>query len=611
MVNSLGRITDKLGTAVLTVTLRSFFGVDAVDDSDPRVTYDAPSGRWFALYLQLSAFPAATGTSSIILAVSTSSDPTGSFCRYRIGNPTTETFLQDFPMLGLSDDKVVVSYNGFAFSGDFVGAGYYVLNKADLIGCGTSVARVRVAPSASRFTIHPVYPVGSTLPAFLVMHDTDTTLALVTVTGVPGLSPVTEAVATLSIRSWQMSPPAVQAGSAVRLDTGDDRVLSAVWRVGSLWLAGNEGCVPTGDVVRRSCLRLIEVLTDAPAVRQDLTYGAAGEYSYYPAVQPDGGGNLHVVFTRSSDTAFAGVRATGRLAADPLNTLQPSVDLQAGGGAQTDSSARMGDYSGAALDPTASLEVWVIGEYVVTAGSAAWGTVVARLGFAPSAPSPILTLTKLGAGTGRVSSSPAGIDCGLTCQAAYPSGTVVSLAAASGLGSAFLGWGGGCVGAVGCALTLTADVGVTAVFEQVLQLVVNQTAFRPGDMIELDLRVANPGVTRPVDVYFGALLPPPLGPGCPAGDPVVFLADGFTRRVLTCLSGSPGSFAPLYRGVMLPGSLPWTLLPSFIGFVWPPDVPAGAYTLFLALTVPGALADAVLDAGELFVLAVQTVSVGP
>src|SRR5256885_7244198 len=52
--------------------------------SDPRVIYDAISGRWFATYLQYSI---AASSSSIILAVSTTSDPTGSFCRYRIGNP--------------------------------------------------------------------------------------------------------------------------------------------------------------------------------------------------------------------------------------------------------------------------------------------------------------------------------------------------------------------------------------------------------------------------------------------------------------------------------------------------------------------------------------------
>ncbi|HEV8676394.1 MAG TPA: hypothetical protein VGX21_20345 [Methylomirabilota bacterium] len=612
MVNSVGRITDKLGTAITSFTLRGFFGVDAgFEDTDPRVTYDAASGRWFAVELQYSPFPASSGTSSLVLAVSTSSDPTGLFCRYRIGNPTTETFLQDFPILGLSDDKVIVAYNGFDFAtANFVGAGYYVLNKADLTGCASPVRTQRVGPNPFRFTIHPAYAGTPTTTAYLVMHDTSTTLALLRVSGVPGVSPVTETAATLFIRPWTMPPTAVQAGFAGHLDTGDDRVLSAVWRGGALWLAGNEGCVPPGDFTTRSCLRLIEVSTDAPALRQDLTFGSAAEYAYYPAVQPDGAGNLHVVFTRSSATAFAGVHATGRLATDPLNTLQASTELRAGGGAQTGSD-RMGDYAGAALDPSAPFDVWVIGEYVA-AGPIEWETLVARLGFGPSPPTPpTLMVIKAGTGTGRVRSAPPGIDCGVVCQAAYAGGTVVALEAAPDLGSAFLGWAGACGGTGPCTLTLTADLSVTAIFDQILRLVANQTTFRPGETLVLDLRVANPGAERLVDVYFGALLPRGLGPACPGGDPVIFLADAFTRSVLTCLGGPVSTFAPLYRHTTLPGALPLTVIPSFFRFGWPADLPAGAYTLFVALTVADALGDALLAPGEIFVIATLTVTFAP
>jgi len=110
---------------------------------------------WFAVYLQFSS---GLSSSSLIVAVSTTSDPTGTFCRYRIGNPTSETFLQDFPMLGVRDDKVVVSYNGFSFPLTFpifLGAGYYVLNKADLTACSASLNMTRVPPNPSRATPFP------------------------------------------------------------------------------------------------------------------------------------------------------------------------------------------------------------------------------------------------------------------------------------------------------------------------------------------------------------------------------------------------------------------------------------------------------------------------
>ena len=50
-------------------------------------------------------------------------------------------------------------------------------------------------------------------------------------------------------------------------------------------------------------------------------------------------------------------------------------------------------------------------------------------------------------GTGTVTSNPAGIDCGSSCIAAYPYGTLVNLIATPADDSVFLGWGGACAGA--------------------------------------------------------------------------------------------------------------------------------------------------------------------
>src|SRR3989442_10180284 len=51
-----------------------------------------------------------------------------------------------------------------------------------------------------------------------------------------------------------------------------------------------------------------------------------------------------------------------------------------------------------------------------------------------------LTVNKPGAGSGTVTSNPAGISCGATCSAPYNSGTVVTLTAAAAGGSTFTGW---------------------------------------------------------------------------------------------------------------------------------------------------------------------------
>jgi hypothetical protein len=54
----------------------------------------------------------------------------------------------------------------------------------------------------------------------------------------------------------------------------------------------------------------------------------------------------------------------------------------------------------------------------------------------------VLSVTKVGTGSGSVTSSPAGLDCGAVCQASLPRGSDVQLLAAADPGSVFAGWDG-------------------------------------------------------------------------------------------------------------------------------------------------------------------------
>jgi T5SS/PEP-CTERM-associated repeat protein/autotransporter-associated beta strand protein len=82
----------------------------------------------------------------------------------------------------------------------------------------------------------------------------------------------------------------------------------------------------------------------------------------------------------------------------------------------------------------------------------------------------ILTVTKLGAGTGLVAStSPhAAIECGATCSASFPHGTVVTLIGSAASGSGFVSWGGACGAPTGqCVVTMDGAKTVTATFDVV------------------------------------------------------------------------------------------------------------------------------------------------
>jgi hypothetical protein len=77
-----------------------------------------------------------------------------------------------------------------------------------------------------------------------------------------------------------------------------------------------------------------------------------------------------------------------------------------------------------------------------------------------------LTANKTGSGSGTVTSSPSGINCGSTCSTTFDGNTVVTLTATPSQGSVFTGWsGGGCSGTGQCVVTMNSNITVTATFD--------------------------------------------------------------------------------------------------------------------------------------------------
>jgi|GEM_PF-6366578 len=78
-----------------------------------------------------------------------------------------------------------------------------------------------------------------------------------------------------------------------------------------------------------------------------------------------------------------------------------------------------------------------------------------------------LAVTRSGTGSGGVTSSPAGINCGTTCQFNFAFNTQVTLTATAVSGSTFSGWSGACSGASSqCTVTMSQAQNVTATFDQ-------------------------------------------------------------------------------------------------------------------------------------------------
>lgn len=82
-----------------------------------------------------------------------------------------------------------------------------------------------------------------------------------------------------------------------------------------------------------------------------------------------------------------------------------------------------------------------------------------------------LQAARIGAGSGRVTSSPSGIDCGTQCLSPYTEGAMVVLTATPEPGSMFAGWSGDCSGTADtCQVTLDQVRSATARFEPIPDL---------------------------------------------------------------------------------------------------------------------------------------------
>ncbi|MGZ4318446.1 MAG: InlB B-repeat-containing protein [Gaiellaceae bacterium] len=98
-----------------------------------------------------------------------------------------------------------------------------------------------------------------------------------------------------------------------------------------------------------------------------------------------------------------------------------------------------------------------------------------------------LTVSKAGNGTGRITSSPAGIDCGEFCSHSYTAGTMVTLNATAGQNSVFSGYSGACSG-MSCTVTMSQARSVTATFTSTAPtaLFTMPSTIRPGAVTTLN-----------------------------------------------------------------------------------------------------------------------------
>ncbi len=372
-----------------TEQLSAFFESGGDRLTDPRIAYDALSGRWFASISDLD-------TNSVLLAVSTNGDPTASW--------TISSYLApgcaDQPRLGIADGIVVLGADIFQNcsegGSEAIGSELWVVNKQELLAGSTKPDFTTDGPDSDFSSFAPVQSLSPTSTEYVVSvnEPSSRVVHLFAVDGIPPAAVSFNEIATPSIMRLSRPPFAAQpptpAGRAQpEIDTNDDRVLESVWENGRLWFTANTACQPAGDSLIRSCARITELATATGTVTMDSNLSQSGAHIFYPALQPDGSGNLVVVYGESGVSVNPEVVAVGRT---PDGTFTDPVVIAQSAGAYLGD--RYGDYFGAARDPGNPGLVWVAGEAgTEVAGARGWATTVASVAItaAGAPPPPVLT----------------------------------------------------------------------------------------------------------------------------------------------------------------------------------------------------------------------------
>ena len=92
-------------------------------------------------------------------------------------------------------------------------------------------------------------------------------------------------------------------------------------------------------------------------------------------------GNIAVGYSASSSSIHPAIRITGRVPTDPAGMLEAESTIIAGGGSQTLTVSRWGDYTSMSVDPADDCTFWYTDQYLKANGRFAWSTRIAAMKF--------------------------------------------------------------------------------------------------------------------------------------------------------------------------------------------------------------------------------------
>jgi hypothetical protein len=395
LVNTGFAVFDKASKAVVygpvpTNTLWSGFGgpCEADNDGDAVVVYDKAANRWVVSQFAVTAAPYYQ-----CVAVSATSDATGAWYRYAF--PYGSAF-PDYPKMGVWPDGYYETFN--MFNGNtFGGAKLCAYDRAAMLN-GQAATQQCFQLSTSYGGVLPADLDGSTAPPagspnYLMnfgssslnlwkFHVDWSNSANTTLTG-----PINIPVASFAAACGG-SNCIPQYGSRIKLDSLGDRLM---FRLAYRNFGTHESLVVNHSVAvgtkhsnAYTGVRWYEIRNPngTPQIYQQSTFSPDTSYRWMGSVAMDKLGDMALGYSVSSSAIHPAIRYTGRLATDPLGTMEAENSIIEGTGSQSGNNLnRWGDYSAMSIDPVDDCTFWYTTEYLQQTGSFNWNTRIASFKF--------------------------------------------------------------------------------------------------------------------------------------------------------------------------------------------------------------------------------------
>jgi hypothetical protein len=435
-------------------TLWQGFGgpCETTNDGDPVVLFDPLAYRWLMSQFALPNDP--SGPYYQCIAVSQTADPTGGWYRYEF--KISDTKLNDYPKFGVWPDAYYYSVNQFSNCQSvctWAGQGVAAFERDKMLS--------GLAASMVYFDLYSLDPnLGGLLPS-----DLD---------GPPPPASSPNYLVTMDDDLWGYSPDQLQVWQ-FHVDWANPVANSTFTRSGLLPIeavdlslcSGLRNCIPqpvttrgldpiagqmmhrlqyrsfgayqtlvgnfTADVngLNHAGIRWFELRQAGGrwSLYQEGTYAPDADHRWMGSIAMNGSGDMALGYSVSSNSVYPSVRYTGRLAEDPLDQMTLGEGtLVAGGGSQTHTSSRWGDYSMMAVDPADDCTFWYTQAYYQSTSLSNWRTRIGafRLADCPPLPTPSVTPSPTPSPTQTPTATPTGTATATATVSATPTGTATS-----------------------------------------------------------------------------------------------------------------------------------------------------------------------------------------